>query len=64
MIEINRKVGQAIRIGRHTVRVLGIRDDKVVFALIDDEDDESACADALAAAQERLRWASEDDTLM
>lgn len=49
MVAIQRSPGEAVRIGRYTLKVLAVHADEVVVALLDPEKDCAACGEATAA---------------
>ena len=45
MVQIDRSPGEAVRIGRYTLRVLAVRAGEVVVALLDPEKDCAGCGE-------------------
>jgi hypothetical protein len=43
MVEIERRPGQSVQIGRYTLQVLAVRAGEVVFALLDPDNDCAGC---------------------
>jgi hypothetical protein len=45
MVEIERKAGEAVRVGRYTLRVIAVRPGEVVIALLDPDKDCAGCGE-------------------
>jgi hypothetical protein len=45
MVEIDRKAGEAVRVGRYTLRVLAVHPGEVVVALLDPDRDCAGCGE-------------------
>ena len=51
MVELERTPGQAVQIGRYTLRVLAVRQGEVVVALLDPDKDCAACGQRAERSQ-------------